>query len=210
MAHTLYTLSFGTGEDTAVFYVGCTNNARRRESEHRTNPFKPDHNEYNTFKYQFIRQLKELGVEFAFTALHEIEEEQDAEYEWVLQFARANQAVGRTFIDGHPLTNMKAGDFLSEILNRPEVRTRSDIVQYRASRANRVSSLERGESPSPRAATNEAWIRIQADLAAAKKPERHYTMTESLDLHEERLARIRAETEILMERQAELDAKATS
>ena len=209
MAHTLYTLSFGSGDDTAVFYVGCTNDVARREREHRTNPFNSNHNEYNTFKYQFIRQLKEIGLDFAFTALHEIEEDADSEYEWVLQFARANQVAGRTFIDGHPLTNMKAGDFLSEILNRPEVRTRSDIQHYRASRANRVTSLERGESTSPRASTNEAWIKIQADLAAAKKPERHYTMTESMDLHEERLARIRAETEILMKRQAELDAKAT-
>ena len=206
MAHSLYTLSFGTGDDTAVFYVGCTNDVARREKEHRTNPFNPNHNEYNTFKYQFIRQLAAVGMDFAFTTLHEIEEEQDAEYEWVLAFARQNQAAGRSFIDGHPLTNMKAGDFLSEILNRPEVRTRSDIVQYRANRANRVTSLERGETPSPRASTNEAWIKIQADLAAAKKPERHYTMTESMDQHEERLARIRAETEILMKRQAELDA----
>ena len=207
MAHSLYTLSFGSGEDTAVFYVGCTNDVRRREAEHRNNPFNENHNEYNTFKYQFIRQLREVGMNFVFTALHQIEEDADSEYEWVLQFARANQAAGRTFIDGHPLTNMKAGDFLSEILNRPEVRTRSDIAQYRTARANRVSSLERGESPSPSARTSQAWLEIQAALASAKKPERHYTMSE-VEADPERIERLRKQTEVMMKRQAELDALA--
>jgi len=208
MAHSLYILSFGHGEDTAVFYVGCTNDVKRREAEHRNNPFNENHNEYNTFKYQFIRQLKEIGLDFTFTTLHEIEEDADSEYEWVLQFARANQAAGRTFIDGHPLTNMKAGDFLSEILNRPEVRTRSDIQTYREARANRVSSLERGESPSPSAKTNEAWLKIKSELVANKKPERHYTMSEC-EADPERLARIKAQTEIMIKRQALIDATRT-
>lgn len=208
MAHSLYTLSFGSGEDTAVFYVGCTNDVKRREAEHRNNPFNENHNEYNTFKYQFIRQLREVGMDFAFTALHQIEEDADSEYEWVLQFARANQAAGRTFIDGHPLTNMKAGDFLSEILNRPEVRTRSDIVQYRkTAQENRMRSLERakGETPSPKA--NPAWDKLRAELAAAKKPERHYTMSEC-EADPERLERLRKQTEAMMKRQAEIDAQA--
>lgn len=208
MAHSLYTLSFGSGEDTAVFYVGCTNDVKRREAEHRNNPFNENHNEYNTFKYQFIRKLREVGMDFAFTALHQIEEDADSEYEWVLQFARANQAAGRTFIDGHPLTNMKAGDFLSEILNRPEVRTRSDIVQYcKTAQENRMRSLERakGEVPSPKA--NPAWDKLRAELAANKKPERHYTMSEC-EADPERIERLRKQTEAMMKRQAELDAQA--
>lgn len=202
MTHSLYILTTGTGSDTAPFYVGCTNDPGRRESEHRTNPFNPNHNEYNTYKYQFIRQLREQGQAFAFVTLHTIEDDRDSEYEWILNFARANRTAGRTFIDGHPLTNMKAGDFLSEILNRPEIRTSTDIKRYRTvSKENRMTSYERDsyETPSPSASANEAWLRIKAELDAVKKPVKRVSWQET-EADPERIARMEAQTRVMMSR----------
>jgi hypothetical protein len=61
----------------------------------------------------------------------------------VLKFARDNQTKNITFFDDLPLTNMKRGDFLSEMIGIPSIQTASDIREYRNAQAVRAITYER-------------------------------------------------------------------
>lgn len=139
---TLYVLAFEADDEPIVFYVGHTNDIERRRQEHLNNPLNPNHAEYNTYKYQWARSLLEMGIEYKLIPLHKIETDDDTEYEWILKFARRNADAGISFYDGYPLTNMKAGDFLTEIINRKDITTASDITKYRTQRS--ISYLRDG------------------------------------------------------------------
>jgi hypothetical protein len=119
-----------SSRDPYVFYVGCTNDLKEREAAHRRAAFNPDHQEYNTYKYQWIRQLALEGYDFTFTVVEEncIADDAD-EYSYVLRCAEINCFAGHSFYDGLPLTNMKAGDFLNEMLQR-NIRTPSAIRTF--------------------------------------------------------------------------------
>lgn len=132
---TLYVLAFEADDEPVVFYVGHTNDIERRRTEHMTNPLNPNHSEYMTNKYQWARSLIESGIEYKLIPLHKIETDDDTEYEWILKFARRNAESGISFYDGYPLTNMKAGDFLDEILHRREITTAEQITAYRKQRS---------------------------------------------------------------------------
>ena len=135
--HFLYTLKFESVQGDVVFYVGHTNDPRRRETEHKSAAKNTDNQEY---KYQTCRMLDKAEVRWYFEVVGEIDNDEDTEYEWVLKYARVNQDMGMTFIDDLPLTNMRRGDFLEEILADKTISTASDIKQYRQDRKNRVSS----------------------------------------------------------------------
>lgn len=139
---TLYVLAFEAGNEPIVFYVGHTTDVERRRQEHMMNPLNPNHAEYNTYKYQWARSLIETGIEYKLIPLHKIETDDDTEYEWILKFARRNAEAGIAFYDGYPLTNMKAGDFLGEILHRTEITTAEQITNYRRQRS--ISYLRDG------------------------------------------------------------------
>jgi predicted GIY-YIG superfamily endonuclease len=215
MKHSLYTLSFDAPEGTIVFYVGCTNNPTRREREHKTNPFNENHAEYQTYKYQFCRKLalKENAYKLD-VIIDDIGTDEDSEYEWVLNFARHNTAQGFEFINGYPLTNMKAGDFLSEIINRPEIRSAADIKKYKSDRiaaANAISYNRRydKETAGP---VNPGWTELkekmavesaayieQCELKSRKKAAAKAREIEMLS-SEDRMARLKAEAERLERR----------
>lgn len=129
--HYLYTLVFDADPEPVVFYVGHTNDPKRRETEHRRAALDPRNTEY---KYQWCRNLAAVGVAWQFIVVGEIGTDEDSEHEWVLRFARHNQDLGIEFIDQLPLTNMKAGDFLAEILADRSISTRDEIREYRIQR----------------------------------------------------------------------------
>jgi predicted GIY-YIG superfamily endonuclease len=137
--HYLYTLTFDAEPQPVVFYVGHTNNPKRRETEHRASVKDLSNTEY---KYQWCRELEAVGIKWDFVVLGEIEKSDDAEYEWVLKFARDNQSRDIKFIDNLPLTNMKRGDFLEEILADKSISTREQIAAYRQQRKTRVTSYD--------------------------------------------------------------------
>lgn len=134
MKKSVYGLVF-TDQDNVptVFYVGCTNDIVRRTSEH--NRFHKDakHPEYDTYKYRFCRDLASLGIGFSLEVLAPAEEVTDDadEYSWILKFARYNESKNIKFFDDLPLTNMKAGDFLEEMLRDRTVVTGEDVRQFR-------------------------------------------------------------------------------
>lgn len=139
---TLYVLAFEADDEPIVFYVGHTNDIERRRQEHMTNPLNPNHAEYMTYKYQWARSLIEMGIEYMLIPLHKIETDDDTEYEWILKFARRNAEANISFYEGYPLTNMKAGDFLTEILHKREISTAAEITKYRTQRS--ISYLRDG------------------------------------------------------------------
>lgn len=101
-----------------IFYVGCTDNPHRRFNQHYTAAHSPNHPEYNTNKYKFIRELDVLNCHWRMDILSssfQVDEKHD-EYSWILRAARENIENGNVFFDDQPLTNMKAGDFLEEML----------------------------------------------------------------------------------------------
>jgi hypothetical protein len=138
----IYTLSFQNppdNEETVVFYVGRTNDPKRRIGEHRS---KSLHLDDETYKYQIIRKLDEHGIPWELTVIAEnISDETESEYEYVLLFARHNQNKGVTFINGHPLANMKNGDILTEIIDDYSIVTNTDIKRYRAKKKIPQSKL---------------------------------------------------------------------
>lgn len=139
---TLYTLFFEAEPDhPVVFYVGHTNDVDRRWSEHITNAFNKNHSEYETYKYRWIRSLRDLGIECQMDVLHEISTDDDTEYEWILKIARMNLRQGIEFYDGYPLTNMKAGDLLEELINCKYVTTKEDITKYRQAKRHTVTYI---------------------------------------------------------------------
>jgi hypothetical protein len=126
----VYGLCFDTTDyGPVVFYVGRTGDAKARASSHRSSA--KDLKD-NTYKYQFCRELDTAGIEWRLEVLVDsVEDTEDSEYEWVLKFARHNQSQGIEFYNGMPLTNMKAGDFLDEMLRDKTVVTAEDIKLYR-------------------------------------------------------------------------------
>ena len=132
----LYTLVFDAAPKPVVFYVGRTNDPKRREAEHRRGVADTTTTEY---KYQFARQLEQCEVEWDFVVINEILDDQDSEYEWVLKFARDNQRRGIEFIDGYPLCNMRAGDLLEELIGDTKVNSAVEIKQWRERRAQTIS-----------------------------------------------------------------------
>jgi hypothetical protein len=129
----VYGLCFDTEEyGPVIFYVGRTGDAKVRASSHRSSA--KDLTD-NTYKYQFCRELDAVGIEWRLEVLVEsVEDTEDSEYEWVLKFARHNQSQGIEFYNGMPLTNMKAGDFLDEMLRDKTVVTAEDIKMYKQKR----------------------------------------------------------------------------
>lgn len=140
MKHYLYTLVFDADPQPVVFYVGHTNDPKRRLQEHRGAVKDLEHTEY---KYQWCRSLESVGLSWDLVVIDEIEDDEDSEYAWVLKFARDNQTKNIAFFDDLPLTNMKAGDFLSEMIGIPGIQTATDIREYRNAQAVRAISYER-------------------------------------------------------------------
>jgi hypothetical protein len=90
-----------------------------------------------TDKYVVIRDLESRAIEWELSVIVEdAVDESDSEYEYVLLFARHNRALGIGFIGGSPLTNLKNGDMLSEILDDDRIATKTDIKSWRAAKKN--------------------------------------------------------------------------
>ena len=118
MTHAVYGLAFVIEDQPIIFYVGHTNNVERRTREHTNNPFNPNHNEYDTMKYRWCRQLHDMQISYdLFVIREDPEEDEDSEYAVILDVARDHLERGITFFDELPLTNMKAGDFITEMLD---------------------------------------------------------------------------------------------
>ena len=162
---TVYTLAFQVErEDPMIFYVGTTNNFKRRQQEHRTNSINPQHSEYDTYKYQWIRSLEQLGIPYTMTQIVDVAEtDEDSEYEWILRIARDNESKNIAFYENLPLTNMKAGDFLTEMLADRTVSTASDVARFRQERAEREITYARDPREQPELQTENAR-RIIGDL----------------------------------------------
>lgn len=207
--HYLYALVFDAEPEPVVFYIGHTNNPKRRETEHKACALDPTSTEY---KYQWCRKLAEVDVEWSFVVLGEIEDDEDAEYEWVLKFARRNSARGIKFIDDLPLTNMKAGDFLGEILADKTITTKQQIKQYRQQRAQlkTINYNRNSEGITPAPISPQAQL-LRDYLAAAGEASQAKTEEERLRAEQRaknyvkmlndpaRKARIEAETERLIQ-----------
>ena len=128
--HVIYALAFMADREPVIFYVGHTKDAERRRSEHLNNPFNPNHREYLTMKYRWCRSLRDLGIDYDLIVLHDdVIEDDVTEYVKILEIARDNKQRGITFYDDLPLTNMKAGDMLDEML-RENVQTYDDIIAF--------------------------------------------------------------------------------
>ena len=171
MKQYLYTLVFDADPKPVIFYVGRSNDPKRRFKEHKLAVKNLDHTEY---KYQWARQLEEVGVSWDLVTICEIDDDEDSEYEWVIRFARDNQERGISFLDDLPLTNMKQGDFLSEMISIPSIQTAKDIREYRNAQAIRAISYERdgggtGEHTEQGRVHIEQAHRIAEQLAAKEK-----------------------------------------
>jgi len=133
--NSIYALTFKYEDEDITFYIGRSNDVARRKAEHHRNAFSPNHAEYNTDKYRWIRSLCDAKVDFKLTVVVDaVVTDEDTEYAIVLDAARMNRLKGITFYEGMPLCNMRGGDFLTEILNKPEIKTRKDIKAYREQR----------------------------------------------------------------------------
>jgi predicted GIY-YIG superfamily endonuclease len=147
MKKSVYALVYeDANDDTIVFYIGCTNDVARRSAEHRRNSLNETHTEYNTYKYQWIRQLDQHDCAFRLEVIAEdVQDDENTEYEYVLKFARYNESQGYGFYEGMPLTNMRAGDFLSEMMRDRTVNTAAEIGVWRRRRteSQRVTAYER-------------------------------------------------------------------
>jgi hypothetical protein len=171
MTEYLYTLVFDADPKPVIFYVGRTNDPKRRVSEHKLAVKNLEHTEY---KYSWARQLEEVGVSWDLVTICEIDDDEDSEYEWVLRFARDNQERGISFLDDLPLTNMKRGDFLSEMISIKSIQTAQDIREYRNAQAVRAISYQRdgggtGEHTEQGRIHIEQAHRIAEQLAARDK-----------------------------------------
>jgi len=137
---TVYVLT-ARGDETIQFYVGCTSDITRRYKEHSTNSRNPNHSEYNTYKYRFIRDLDSWGVHWTLDVLTtdiEVDEKTD-EYSWIIKIARENEIKDHIFYDDKPLTNMKAGDFLEEMLaDRQLSGSPKEVKKWLTKRKNKI------------------------------------------------------------------------
>ena len=215
--HFIYALGYtiNTDEDDnnapidIFYYIGHTDNPDRRLAEHDSNSRNPNHAEYDTLKYRWTRRLAEDGIDFWMLVIETLHNrEQDGEFEWILKAARENKKDGRFFF-GLPLTNMKAGDFTSEIMDHDLIRSRKQIKEYREFKEARAREieLERIELSRPRSqvardiletmrsigetnAVNEAMKRVRADAREAKRVADVAARTERLRIEaEERIQR---------------------
>lgn len=133
MKKDVYGLYFELNNQQVLFYVGCTNDIKRRESEHKRAFLDAKHAEFDTYKYQLCRELASAGIDFSLKVIEPmatVTTEAD-EYSWILRSARLNESLGIHFYDGMPLTNMRAGDFLSEMLRDKTITTASDIQKFK-------------------------------------------------------------------------------
>jgi hypothetical protein len=106
--------------------------------------------------------------------LHEIATDDDTEYEWILKFARMNEQHGIEFYDGYPLTNMKAGDLLTDIIDLPYITTKEDITKYRQARQHTVTYTKNNGQQATSFTTKGAAIIAELQRQADKsRAERH-------------------------------------
>jgi hypothetical protein len=207
--HYLYVLAFDADPQPVVFYVGHTNNPKRRRTEHRSSAKDTANTEY---KYRWCRQLESIGVPWDFIVIGSIEDDEDAEYEWILKFARDNQSKNIKFIDDLPLTNMKAGDFLGEILNRRDINTAGEIKQYRQQQANlktiNYTRTDTGITPAPISAKSQQlidYLKASGEVSQAKTEEQRQRAEQRAQAYlkmlndPNRQRRIQEETERLMQ-----------
>lgn len=183
--HYLYTLVFDAAPDPVVFYVGHTNNPKRRETEHKSSAKDTANTEY---KYQWCRQLTAVGVDWQFVVVAEILDDEDSEYEWVLRFARDNHTKGISFIDDLPLTNMRAGDFLLEILLRTDINTAAEIRHYRTvERVRNISYHSNSEQSADYQPTEQSLLMRQylSELSQAHQAE-HLAQQQAADIRAQR------------------------
>jgi hypothetical protein len=211
MKHYLYTLVFDAEPKPVVFYVGHTNDPRRREAEHRYAVKDLTNQEY---KYQWCRELDAVGLSWSLIVVGEIENDQDSEYEWILKFARDNRSNGIGFIDDMPLTNMKRGDFFEEMIAEKNIQTANDIKQYRLQRIEEAKAIKfkkaadwdlTGTCPEPTgilARVMAEWMRNRApgnfQEFADEKIKLREEEYQKLINDPERIERIKAETLRLM------------
>ena len=95
MKKDVYGLYFDLDDQKILFYVGCTNDIRRRESEHKRAFSDPKHAEFDTYKYKLCRDLASVGVDFCLKVIEPmatVNNESD-EYTWILKAARANEDI---------------------------------------------------------------------------------------------------------------------
>jgi len=199
--HFLYTLVFDAEPEPVVFYVGHTNDPKRRSTEHRSCAKDPANTEY---KYRWCRELAALGIGWNFVVIGEIEDDEDSEYEWVLRFARKNKELGITFFDDLPLTNMKAGDFLTEIINDRTISSRDEIKAYRIKREQQLTVDYNRVKPTAKAqaiidktleqAQQSQLENAKKELEKLNKEAKHTAMLND----PERIERIRKQTADLM------------
>jgi hypothetical protein len=139
----VYQLEFDVDGKTIPFYIGMSEDTKRREGEHRTRPHNPSSPEYDNYKYQWIRELDANNIPWRMNVLSPmVEDSEDSEYSWVLRVARNNKHDGIKFYDDLPLTNMKAGSLLSEMLDIPELNTAEQIRAWRERREQQRVSYE--------------------------------------------------------------------
>jgi len=203
MKQYLYTLVFDAEPRPAVFYVGRTNDPKRRLQEHRSAVKNLEHTEY---KYLWARSLEEIGLTWDLVVVGEIEDDEDSEYEWVLKFARDNQEREITFFDDLPLTNMKRGDFLSEMISIKTIQTKQDIREYRNAQAIRAISYERdgggtGEYTEQGKVHIEQAHRIAEQLAAKEKYAKSKKITRTTNPMNE--IEVRKQNSLLLKRELE-------
>ena len=211
-AHHIYGLQFQAADDTIVFYVGHTNDLERRSEEHQKNSQNPRHAEYNTEKYQWCRSLREQGLEFELVPLQlYASTDEDSEYEWILRQARLNIAAGISFYNGAPLCNMKGGDFIWEMMAKPEITLAKHIKTYRQEkykiereRRSYLREFAGNCEPTAQAQTIIDWLHKDgerrqqlADVEAKRQQDRAAKYNTMLN-DPERQAKIRLETERMM------------
>ena len=154
------------------FYVGCTSDPTRRLNEHKTNAVNINHPEYNTYKYRFIRELNDNYVKWDMTVLStelEVDETTD-EYSWILKIARENKIKDHRFYDDNLLTNMKAGDFLEEMLKDKELSgDPQSVKKWITTREQKATSYERNPNRPP--AITDLYDEANRNVAIRKQEE---------------------------------------
>ena len=178
------------------FYVGETTDQARRLAEHRWGGQNADGD--SELKYQFIAALEAAGETWSMVPCFEYGSEGPEELE--------DELIINLLVRGHTLTNERRGNatWLAERLAIADEMRELDIAsyhEYRAYQQRQAVAIAEG-TPSPRASTNEAWNRIQQELASNRKPTRRLNQKQTLE-DPERLERIRAETLKLEQRERE-------
>jgi len=210
--HHIYALQFRAGDDDIVFYVGHTTDLERRAGEHQANSQNPRHAEYETEKYQWSRSLRRQGLEFELVPLQlYASTDDDSEYEWILRQARQNVLAGISFYNGHPLCNMKGGDFIWEMMADRTIRTAKDIAEFRR-RKLKIEQEQRsyirdfsGTRSAPEQAQNIVeWLKRDGERTMkladdeARRIQNQEVKYNTMLNDSKRIAKIRIETERMM------------